>query len=119
EENIEEALLYNSVFRDEECYMEDRPSFNWHENRNVIKQNTLNYIWKLFRKIPLNVGVIRFNNNKITVVQLENENYNKRNINSIYYDEKINTKVSLKKPKNIKKSKTDGLVNSMIKDILH
>ena len=118
EEDIEETLLYNSVFRDEECYMEDRPSFNWHENRKVIKQNTLNYIWKLFRKIPLNVGVIRFNNNKITTVQLQSENQNKRGFNSISDDKSNNSKVFFKKPKHVKNNSSDGL-GSMIKDILH
>ncbi|ORX83317.1 hypothetical protein BCR32DRAFT_292057 [Anaeromyces robustus] len=108
----EESLLYNSVFRGKECHIEDRPSFNWHKNRKIIKQNTINYTWKLFRKIPLNSGVIKFNNNHIITVQLENNNNNKRNINTI--EKNGNNKVVFKKLK-----KKDDISNSIINDISH
>ena len=114
EDNFEESLLYNSVFREEECYIEDRPSFNWHENRKIIKQNTLNYVWKLFRKIPLNTGVIRFDNNNIITIHQNNSNSNKRKL----MEDNQESVVMFKKSKNIENN-TSSLINSVIKDILH
>ena len=113
ENDLEESLLYNSVFRGQECYIEDRPSFNWHKNRETIKQNTINYTWKLFRKIPLNSGVIRFINNRIITVPLENKNSNKRDIKD---NNNNNNIVPFKKSKNINDNTKKNLIN-MINDI--